>query len=161
MKRWLYSCRVEPPLFSVDVPQGRCTDISISAFFSTTLHHVEPEGLRFHVKPDAVWVRHALVGHVCRTVVEACRFRNRAGVWVTRTCLDTPPERSVLASRSEDGASRHTGFSVFHVKPTSELSVPRANGRDSTVPSFGERRASNAWRRHPRSSASSSTHGKQ
>ena len=58
MKRWLYSCRVEPPLYSVDVPQGRCTDVSISAFFSTTLHHVEPEGLRFHVKPDAVWVRH-------------------------------------------------------------------------------------------------------
>ena len=93
------------------------------------------------MKPDAVRVVIALVGHVCRTVVEARRFLNGAGA-----CLETPPERSVSASRPEDGASRHTGFSVFHVKPTSELSVPRANGRDSTVPSFGERRASNAWR---------------
>ena len=74
------------------------------------------------MKPDAVRVVIALVGHVCCTVVEAGRFWNRAGVGVTRTCLDTPPERSVLAPRPEDGASRHTGFSVFHVKPTAMFS---------------------------------------
>lgn len=72
----------------------------------------------------------ALVGHVCRRVVEAGRFRNGAGAGVTRTCLDTPPERSVLASQREDGVSGKAGSSAFHVKLASELSVPRANGKD-------------------------------
>ena len=74
----------------------------IGIFFSTTLHHEQPEGLRFHVKLDAVYKRHRPDGHVCRTIVEARCSRNGAGAGAARTCLNVPSERSVLASHHED-----------------------------------------------------------
>ena len=103
----------------------------------------------------------AFVGHVCRIIVEARRSRNGAEAGVTRTCLDIPPERSVLASRRGDRTLGHTESSAFHVKPACERSASHADGGGPTVPSPGEGRALTVWHCRPRSSASSATHGKK
>ena len=70
------------------------------------------EGLRFHVKLDAVYKRHCPNGHVCRTIVEARCSRNGAGTGVTKSCLD--PTRTISAGIVTAGQSIGT-FGILSV----------------------------------------------